>query len=54
MLICLSEKPYIIVSGDDDGKHYILTPNSQDPNDWTYTKNVLVDTGATTSGIKYH
>ncbi|CAG0886498.1 unnamed protein product [Cyprideis torosa] len=43
-------KPYISLSGDDDGKLYILTPDSEDPSDWTYTKNILVETGATTSG----
>ncbi|CAG7834280.1 unnamed protein product [Allacma fusca] len=43
-------KPYIIVSGDDDGKHYILEPNSEDANDWSYTKHILVDTEKTTSG----
>ncbi|CAB3382336.1 Hypothetical predicted protein [Cloeon dipterum] len=44
------EKPYVFVSGDDDGKHYILEPVSQDPADWTYNKHLLVDTNATTTG----
>jgi len=43
-------KPYILVSGDDDGRHYVLEPNSEDPKDWTYTKHILVDTEKTTSG----
>ncbi|CAG0882230.1 unnamed protein product [Darwinula stevensoni] len=43
-------KPWISLSGDDDGKHYILVPVSEDADDWTYEKNILVDTGATTSG----
>ncbi|XP_065349705.1 uncharacterized protein LOC135945767 [Cloeon dipterum] len=44
------EKPYVFVSGDDDGRHYILEPVSQDPADWTYNKHLLVDTNATTTG----
>ncbi|XP_046991237.1 uncharacterized protein LOC124596225 isoform X1 [Schistocerca americana] len=44
------EKPYILLSGDDDGKHYILTAASQDKNDWSYEKNVYLDTKATTTG----
>ena len=39
-----------MLSGDDDGKHYILTPDSEDPTDWSYTKHVLIDTAGTTSG----
>jgi hypothetical protein len=43
-------KPYICLSGDDDGKQYILTPESEEPSDWRYQKHILVDTNATTSG----
>ncbi|KAK2719994.1 hypothetical protein QYM36_004038, partial [Artemia franciscana] len=43
-------KPWLTVSGDDDGKVYILRPLSEDPTDWTYEKQILVDTQATTSG----
>jgi len=38
------------VSGDDDGRHYILEPVNEDPADWTYNKHILVDTERTTSG----
>ncbi|CAL8095604.1 unnamed protein product [Orchesella dallaii] len=43
-------KPYILLSGDDDGRHYILEPVSDDPTDWTYNKHILVDTERTTVG----
>ena len=39
-----------MLSGDDDGKHYILDPISQDPTNWLYNKHILVDTEKTTSG----
>jgi len=43
-------KPSLMLSGDDDGRHYILTPKSEDISDWTYSKDILVDTGMTTAG----
>jgi hypothetical protein len=44
-------RPYIMLSGDDDGNHYIIKPVSpQDPSNWLYTKHLLVDSGKTTSG----
>jgi len=43
-------KPYIMLSGDDDGRHYILTPNSESAKDWTYTTHLLIDTNRTTVG----
>jgi len=43
-------KPYIMLSGDDDGKHYVLEPFTEDPEDWRYHKHLLVDTEMTTSG----
>ncbi|CAH1800870.1 unnamed protein product [Owenia fusiformis] len=36
-------KPYLMVSGDDDGKAYILTPRSQDPRDWSYDIHLLFE-----------
>ncbi|XP_049800731.1 uncharacterized protein LOC126235870 [Schistocerca nitens] len=44
------EKPYILLSGDDDGNHYILTAVSQDANEWSYQKNIYLETGGTTTG----
>ena len=38
-------KPWISLSGDDDGKHYVLYPTSEDKNDWTYDKNLIIETG---------
>ncbi|XP_043225248.1 uncharacterized protein LOC122383152 [Amphibalanus amphitrite] len=43
-------KPLILLSGDDDGNQYILQPVSQDPSDWTYARQTLVETGGTTAG----
>merc|ERR1711963_504928 len=43
-------KPLILLSGDDDGNQYILQPVSQDPADWTYARQTLVETGDTTAG----
>nr|CAD7393908.1 unnamed protein product [Timema cristinae] len=43
-------KPYILLSGDDDGKHYILVPRSQNKVDWTYDTILLEDTFGDTAG----
>nr|CAD7443453.1 unnamed protein product [Timema bartmani] len=43
-------KPYILLSGDDDGKHYILVPRSQSKVDWTYDTILLEDTFGDTAG----
>ncbi|XP_060562491.1 uncharacterized protein LOC132722077 [Ruditapes philippinarum] len=43
-------KPIIIVSGDDNGGAYILTANSENKNDWTYTQTTVVTTGGETVG----
>ena len=40
-------KPDIFVAGDGSGKAYWLQPNSEDPKDWTYTEQVLLDAGST-------
>ena len=33
-------KPWIALSGDDDGIHYSLTPASEDLDNWEYTMEV--------------
>ena len=38
-------KPWISLSGDDDGKHYLLYPESEDTDDWKYTLDMIIDTG---------
>ena len=38
-------KPWISLSGDDDGKHYVLYPSSEDRNDFTYEKHMIIETG---------
>merc|ERR1711992_361676 len=43
-------KPWIAISGDDDGVHYIMFPKSEDPENWEYDIQVMVDTKATTAG----
>ncbi|XP_066980095.1 uncharacterized protein [Macrobrachium rosenbergii] len=47
-------KPYILLSGDDDGKMYILDPATEDRGNWTYTKNILTDTEKMTVGKMAH
>jgi len=43
-------KPWIALSGDDDGVHYIMFPISEDPDNMEYDIQVMVDTEATTAG----
>jgi len=38
-------KPWISLSGDDDGKHYILYPDREDTDIWTYSIEMIIDTG---------
>ena len=38
-------KPWISLSGDDDGKHYLLYPQSEDKEDWNYDIETIIDTG---------
>ena len=38
-------KPWIIISGDDEGTTYYLVPNSQSTSDWSYEKFTIVDEG---------
>ncbi|KAK7021374.1 hypothetical protein SK128_009730 [Halocaridina rubra] len=47
-------KPYILLSGDDDGRMYILYPDSEDRSNWIYQKHILVDTEDTTVGKMAH
>ncbi|XP_063223545.1 uncharacterized protein LOC134531678 [Bacillus rossius redtenbacheri] len=44
------DKPYLFLSGDDDGKHYILVPNSEDKHNWQYTTHLLENTFGNTAG----
>ncbi|TRY79643.1 hypothetical protein TCAL_12605 [Tigriopus californicus] len=43
-------KPWILLSGDDDGNHYVVYPASEDRDDWTYERHLIVETGKATSG----
>jgi len=43
-------KPWIALSGDDDGIHYVLFPLSEDPDNFEYEMQVMVDTEKTTAG----
>ncbi|XP_076811235.1 uncharacterized protein LOC143455832 isoform X2 [Clavelina lepadiformis] len=44
-------KPYIMVSGDDDGNAYVLTANSEDSSDWSYTQTTIYKDNGTIGGI---
>nr|XP_002121068.1 uncharacterized protein LOC100186859 [Ciona intestinalis] len=35
------KKPFIIVSGDDDGRVYVLIPNSKKTNNWEYSSHSI-------------
>lgn len=50
--VCIfhSGKPVILLSGDDDGRAYMFEPNSQSPDDWSYTKVTFCDAGDGTVG----
>jgi len=43
-------KPWIALSGDDDGVHYVMTPKSEDPDNMEYDIEVMIDTEQTTAG----
>jgi hypothetical protein len=47
-----SVKPWISLSGDDNGRHYILYPSSEDKNDWTYNQELIIDSEAQTVGTQ--
>jgi hypothetical protein len=38
-------KPWISLSGDDDGKHYVLYPRSEARDDFTYDMHLIIETG---------
>lgn len=38
-----NRKPFITLAGDGDQRFYTLTPNSEDPSDWTYTLEEVFD-----------
>ncbi|CAK8696609.1 unnamed protein product [Clavelina lepadiformis] len=38
------KKPFILVSGDDEGRVYVLIPNSRRTNDWEYTSHTVYKT----------
>ncbi len=48
----LPPKPLISLSGDDDGKHYVLYPENPggDRSDFSYDLYLLVDSGGNTAG----
>lgn len=51
MLIGVSDfsiegKPWIVLSGDDDGRAYYMKPESQLPNNWVYELVTIFDGGA--------
>ncbi|XP_045603920.1 uncharacterized protein [Procambarus clarkii] len=50
----MPHKPFILLSGDDDGRMYVLYPNTEDRDDWVYQKHILVDTLETTIGKMAH
>jgi len=37
------EKPYIFVSGDNGNDIFVLVPNSENPGDWSYTRQKIAD-----------
>ena len=45
------KKPYIAVAGDGSTKVHILVPDSQDPNNWSYTENVPLKVKGTVGQI---
>ena len=38
-------KPWIALSGDDDGKHYILMPQSEARDNFDYDMQMIIETG---------
>lgn len=38
-------KPWISLSGDDDGKHYILTPVSESRDSFEYELHLFIESG---------
>lgn len=46
-----NSKPFIIVSGDDNGNLVHLKATSEDPSDWSYTANTLYQATGTTGNV---
>ncbi|ESP03661.1 hypothetical protein LOTGIDRAFT_171192 [Lottia gigantea] len=45
----------ILLSGDDDGRAYLLSSTSTDPNNWSYNTTVFADLGSGTVGqLAFH
>ncbi|XP_002127502.2 uncharacterized protein LOC100183211 [Ciona intestinalis] len=44
-------KPFIMVSGDDDGNAYVLTADSEDANQWSYSQTTIFKGSGTVGGI---
>lgn len=40
-------KPWIFVSGDDSQRGHLLVPKSQDPQDWSYSEHIILDSKST-------
>ena len=38
-------KPWISLSGDDDGNHYVMYPTSEDKYNWEYERHLIIATG---------
>lgn len=49
-LLCFRTKPSILLSGDDDGHAYYLEPRSDEPSDWTYEMQIILNAGDGTVG----
>jgi hypothetical protein len=45
--IAYKGKPYILVSGDGSQRAHLLVPKSQDPNNWQYAEQIVVNAGCT-------
>ncbi|KAK7093644.1 uncharacterized protein [Littorina saxatilis] len=45
-----SQKPLILVSGDDDGQAYLIKPASNGVSDWSYQQSKFLDVGTGTVG----
>merc|ERR1739838_1043697 len=43
-------KPYIFVSGDDDGNYFVESATSEDVNDWTYKQTLVYEQRSGTVG----
>ena len=44
-------KPFILMTGDDDGRVYVVKPlNDADPSDWSYKADVLFEAVGNTIG----